>query len=58
LCAFCCVGQGCTSQEIRFGLWKRGPHLSGNAQKAVNAPSFLDSLPILSQRKLKLREAL
>jgi hypothetical protein len=22
LCAFCCEGQGCTSQEIRFGLWK------------------------------------
>jgi hypothetical protein len=22
LCAFCCEGQGCTSQAIRFGLWK------------------------------------
>jgi hypothetical protein len=38
LCAFCCEGQGCMSQEIRFGLWKRVRALSGNAQQAVNAP--------------------
>jgi hypothetical protein len=33
LCAFCCEGQGCTSQEIRFGLWKRVRVLSGNREK-------------------------
>lgn len=44
LCAFCFLSQGCTSQEVRFFLWRAVEKFKGGQAGILSAMVWLQQL--------------